>query len=141
MIVNDARYKTAPMVPAMSVQNNFFNALSAFLANETHSTETKRRCWSYNAYADAYARTTGSLRRDNSLTLRDPGSTPATTNHQATMQPSTSNFYQTQLSQPQPQLSREPSTRWPQPFLFPEPAIRSPTSSLPIGLGRIQAQA
>ena len=124
-MVNDARYETAPMVPAMSVQNNFFNVPPP-LSSPTNPTPPKQ-----NGIAGPtmpMPEPQVSLWRDNSLTLRDPGPTPTgMMNYQATMQPSTSKFYQAQLSQPQPQLSRESSTRWPQPFPFPEPVIPAPT--------------
>ena len=128
-MVNDARYETAPMVPAMSVQNNFFNDPPSL------SSPTKPNPPGQNGVPGPTMPTPflmpepqGSLRRDNSLTLRDPGYTPTTMmTYHATMQPSTSRLYQAQLSQPQPQLSRESSTRQPQPFSFPEPVRPAPT--------------
>ena len=117
-MVNDARYETAPMLVAMSAQNNFFNPPPPL------SSPTKPTPPGQNGAAGPTMPTPMhtlepqvSLRRDNSLTLRDPG-------YQATMQPSASKFYQAQLS---PQLSREPSTRQSQPFPFPEPVRPAPT--------------
>ena len=117
-MVNDARYETAPMLPALSAQNNFSNSIPPLISpvaptplgqngptmrtpTPTHESQVQ-------------------LRRDNSLTSRDPGFT-------LTMQPTTGKFYQSQLSPTQPQLSREPSARQPQPFSYPEPARPSPT--------------
>jgi len=120
-MVNDARYETAPMVPAMSVQNNFFN-----VPPPLHS-PTKPAPPGQNGVAGPTMPTPMhmpepqvSLWRDNSLPSRDPA-------YQATMKPSASMFYQAQLSQPHPQLSRESSTRQPQPFSFPEPVRPAPT--------------
>ena len=120
-MVNDARYETAPMVPAMSVQNNFFN-----VPPPLHS-PTRPISPGQNGVAGPtmpipmhMPEPQVSLRRDNSQTLRDPA-------YQATMQPSASMLYQAQLSQPHPQLSREPSTRQPQPFSFPEPVRPVPS--------------
>ena len=118
-MINDARYETAPILPAMSAQNNFFNVPPPL------SSPTKLTSPAHNGVAGhSMPGPQVSLRRDNSLTLRDPGSMMT---HQTTMQPSASKFYQTQLSQPQPQLSRESSTRQPQPFSVPEPVRPAPT--------------
>ena len=128
-MVNDARYETAPMLPAMSAQNNFFNVPPP-LPSPTKHTSPKQ-----NGIAGPtmpmpmpMPESQVPLRRDNSLAIWDPGSTPTPMMaHHATMQPSTSSFYQGQLFQPQPQLSREPSTRRPQPFTYPEPVIPAST--------------
>lgn len=122
-MVNDARYETAPMLSAMSAQNNFFHVPPP-LPSPTNPNPP----WQNGVSGPVMPEPQVSLRRDNSLTLRDPGFTPTTmVPHQATMHPSTSKFYQAQLSQPQPHLSREPSTRQPQPFSFPEPVRPAPT--------------
>jgi hypothetical protein len=124
-MVNDARYETAPMLPAMSAQNNFFNVPPPF-PSPTNPNPPKHNGITGPTMPMPEPQT--SLWREPSPTLRDPGHTPAAMmNYQATMQPSTSKFYQGQLSQPQPQLSREPSTRRPQPFPFPEPVIPAST--------------
>jgi len=127
-MVNDARYETAPILPAMSAQNNFFNVPPP-LSSPTTTSPTRDGVAGptmptpmpmHESYAP--------LRRDNSLTLRDPGFTPTTMmTYQTTMQPSTTKLYQAQHSQPQPHLSREPSARKPQPFSFPEPVRPAPT--------------
>ena len=90
-MINDARYETAPILPAMSAQNNFFNVPPPL------SSPTKLTSPAHNGVAGhSMPEPQVSLRRDNSLTLRDPGSMMT---HQTTMQPSASKFYQTQLSQ------------------------------------------
>ena len=122
-MVNDARYETAPMLSAMSAQNNFFNVPPP-LPSPTNPNPP----WQNGAPGPFMPEPQVSLRRDNSLTMRDPGfAQAAMMPYQATMHPSTSKFYQTQLSQPQPHLSRESSTRQPQPFSFPEPVRPTPT--------------
>jgi hypothetical protein len=94
-MVNDARYETAPMLPAMSAQNNFSNTLPPLISP-----------------------TAPTPLGDNPLTSRDPGST-------LTMQPTMGNFYQSQLSrepstrQPQPfpypePLRHSPTVRHPE---------------------------
>ncbi|KAF9649515.1 hypothetical protein BDM02DRAFT_3186269 [Thelephora ganbajun] len=128
-MVNDARYETAPMLPAMSAQNHFFNTPPP-LPSPTKLTPSGQNGVAGHTMLMSMP-TSGSqvsLWRDNSLTLRDPGSISTTiAAHQATMQPSTSKLYQAQLFQPQPQLSRESSTRQPQPFSFSEPVRPAPT--------------
>lgn len=102
------------MLPAMSAQNNFYNA-------PPHTPSPTKLTYSgQNGAAGPAMRTPtptheqqGSLRRDNSLTL--------------TMQPTTSSFFLSQLNPSQPQLLRESSTRQPQQFPYPEPARPSPT--------------
>ena len=129
-MVNDARYETAPMLAAMSAQNHFFNTPPPLLPSPTNPTPPGQNGTGgfIMPMQMPMPESQVSLRRDNSQTLRDPGPVPATTaTYQATMQPSASKFYQTQVSQPQPQLSREPSTRQPQPFAFPEPVRPAPT--------------
>jgi len=125
-MVNDARYETAPILPAMSAQNNFFNVPPPIPSPTKPSSPT------WDGFSGPAMPTPmpmldsqAPLRRDNSLTLRDPGFTPTTMmTYQTTMQPSSTYHYQTQ---PQPHLSRESSTRQPQPFSFPEPVRPAPT--------------
>ncbi|KAF9784032.1 hypothetical protein BJ322DRAFT_890760 [Thelephora terrestris] len=124
-MINDARYETAPMLRAMSAQNNFSNAPPLF------PSPTKPTNPGQNGPAGPTMRAPTPihehhlpLRRDNSMTSRDPGSV-------LTMQPTTSRFYQSQLPPPQPQLSREPSTRQPQPLPYPDPVRPSPTVRRP----------
>ena len=114
-MINDARYETAPMLPAMSAQNNFYHVPPP-LSSPTRPTPPVQNGGAGPTMSMPEPQV--SLRRDNSVTLRDTGSTPT---------PSASKFYQSQPSQPQPQLSRESSTRQPQPFSFPEPVRPSPT--------------
>jgi len=126
-MVNDARYETAPMVPAMSAQNNFFNIPPPI--SPTNPNPPGQNGFGGPAMPTPMPmhESQVSLWRDNSMTLRDPGFSPTTMmNYQATMHPSTSKFYQAQLSQPQHQLSRESSTRQPQSFSFPEPVRPTP---------------
>lgn len=108
-MINDARYETAPMLPAMSAQNNFFNAPIPSPTKPTYSGQNGAAGPTMRAPTPTHEQQ-GSLRRDNSLTL--------------TMQPTTSTFYLSQLDHSQPQLSREPSTR--QQFSYPEPTRPSP---------------
>ena len=119
-MINDARYETAPILPAMSAQNHFFHVPPP-LASPTWPNPPPQNgvAGPTMSMPMAMPEPQVSLRRDNSLTLRDTGSTPPT--------PSASRFHQAQLSQPQPHLSREPSTRQQQPFSFPEPVRPSPT--------------
>ena len=125
-MVNDARYETAPILPAMSAQNNFFNVPPPIPSPTKPSSPT------WDAFTGPTMPTPmpmldsqAPLRRDNSLTLRDPGFSPNTmTTYQTTM-PNTTKHYQTQHSQPH--ISRESSTRQPQPFSFPEPVRPAPT--------------
>ena len=115
-MVNDARYETAPMLPAMSAQNNFFNAPPPFPSptNLTHSGQNYAAGPNMRPPTPTHESQIP-LRRDNSLT----------------MQPTTSKFFQSQLSSSQPLLSREHSTRQPQPFPYPEPVRPSPTARRP----------
>lgn len=112
-MVNDARYETAPMLPAMSAQNQFSNSLPPLIS------PTMPTPLGQNGANGPTHDPQALLRRDNSLTSRDLVST-------LTMPP-TGKFYQSQLSPSQPQLSREPSNRQPQPFPYPEPVRPSPT--------------
>ena len=123
-MVNDARYETAPMLPAMSAQNNFFSIPPPIPSPTRLTPPNQNGPTMPTPMPMSMPEPQTSLRRDNSLTSRDPGNAMI---YQATMQPSTSNFYQAQLSQPQPQLSRESSTRRPQQFSYPEPVIPAST--------------
>ena len=128
-MVNDARYETAPILPAMSAQNNFFNVPPP-LPSPTKPTSPTRDGFGGPTITAPMSMPDPqvSLRRDNSQTLRDPGFSPTTTMpYQTTMQPGTTKYYQTQPSQPQSQFSRDPSMRQPQPFSFPEPVRPPPT--------------
>lgn len=111
--IHDARYETAPMLSAMSAQNNFFNVPPP-LPSPTRRTPPGPAMRAPTPTHESQVQ----LRRDNSLTSGST-STSATT-YQVPMQPTTSMYYQAQ-----PHLSRESSTRQPQ--AYPEPVRPSPS--------------
>ena len=115
-IVNDARYEAAPLLSAMNAQNNNLEVPPP-LPSPTKSNPP----WKNGVSGPAMPESRASLQR-NSLTLRGPVFALTTMMaYQATMHRSARKFCQTQSPQPQPHLSREPSTRQSQPFPSPNP--------------------